>query len=46
MTTTVDVAQWAVLSAALLLLGVVTARWAARQGLDEKQLSASLRADW
>jgi putative ABC transport system permease protein len=46
MTTTVDVPQWAVLSAALLLLGVVTARWAARQGLDEKHLSSSLRADW
>ncbi|MGA1302219.1 MAG: FtsX-like permease family protein, partial [Burkholderiaceae bacterium] len=46
MTTTVDVTQWAVLSAALLLLGVVTARWAARQGLDDKHLSSSLRADW
>ncbi|HSG19571.1 MAG TPA: ABC transporter permease, partial [Burkholderiaceae bacterium] len=46
MTTTVDVAQWAVLSAALLLLGVVTARWAARQGLDDKHLASSLRADW
>jgi hypothetical protein len=30
----------------LLLLGVLSARWAAGQGLDSKRLAESLRADW
>jgi putative ABC transport system permease protein len=38
--------QWALISALLLLIGVVTARWSARQGLDPKRLAESLRADW
>ncbi len=40
------VGQWAVISVVLLLVGVWTARWAARQGLDPKRLAESLRADW
>jgi len=38
--------QWALISALLLLIGVQTARWAARQGLDPRRLAESLRADW
>jgi putative ABC transport system permease protein len=40
------VGQWAVISGVLLMVGVWTARWAARQGLDPKRLAESLRADW
>jgi putative ABC transport system permease protein len=40
------VGQWAVISVVLLMVGVWTARWAARQGLDPKRLAESLRADW
>jgi putative ABC transport system permease protein len=40
------VGQWAVISVVLMLVGVWTARWAARQGLDPKRLAESLRADW
>ena len=38
--------QWALISGLLLLIGVLTARWAARQGLDPRRLADSLRADW
>ena len=38
--------QWALISSLLLLIGVLTARWAARQGLDPRRLAESLRADW
>jgi putative ABC transport system permease protein len=38
--------QWAFISGLLLMIGVLTARWAARQGLDPKRLAESLRADW
>lgn len=38
--------QWALISSLLLLIGVLTARWAARQGLDPRRLADSLRADW
>ena len=38
--------QWALISSLLLLIGVLTARWAARQGLDSRRLADSLRADW
>jgi putative ABC transport system permease protein len=38
--------QWALISGVLLVIGVLTARWAARQGLDPKRLAESLRADW
>lgn len=38
--------QWALISCLLLMIGVLTARWAARQGLDSKRLADSLRADW
>ena len=38
--------QWALISALLLVIGVVTARWSARHGLDPKRLAESLRADW
>lgn len=38
--------QWAFISGLLLMIGVLTARWAARQGLDPQRLAESLRADW
>ena len=38
--------QWALISSLLLLIGVLAARWAARQGLDPRRLADSLRADW
>jgi putative ABC transport system permease protein len=38
--------QWALISSLLLLIGVLTARWAASQGLDSRRLADSLRADW
>jgi putative ABC transport system permease protein len=41
-----DVGQWLAISAVLLMLGVLAARWAASQGLDSKRLAESLRADW
>ncbi len=41
-----DVGQWLAISALLLMLGVLAARWAAGQGLDSKRLAESLRADW
>jgi putative ABC transport system permease protein len=41
-----DVGQWLAISALLLMLGVLAARWAAWQGLDSKRLAESLRADW
>jgi putative ABC transport system permease protein len=41
-----DVGQWLAISAVLLMLGVLAARWAASQGLDSKRLAQSLRADW
>jgi len=40
------VGQWLLISVLLLAIGVLTARWAARQGLDPKRLAESLRADW
>ncbi len=46
MNTHFDTGQWLAISALLLLLGVLGARWAARQGLDSKRLTESLRADW
>jgi putative ABC transport system permease protein len=46
MNTHFDIGQWLAISALLLLLGVLAARWAAGQGLDPKRLSESLRADW
>ncbi len=46
MATHFAVGPWAVSCATLLLIGVFTARWAARQGLDFHRLSQSLRADW
>jgi putative ABC transport system permease protein len=38
--------QWAMISTLLLLIGVLTARWAASRGLDQRRLAESLRADW
>jgi putative ABC transport system permease protein len=38
--------EWALISGLLLAIGVLAARWAARQGLDPKHLAESLRADW
>ncbi len=38
--------QWTLISGLLLIIGVLTARWAASQGLDPKRLAESLRADW
>jgi len=38
--------QWVLISGLLLAIGVLAARWAARQGLDPKRLAESLRADW
>ena len=46
MNTHLDIGQWLEISALLLLLGVLAARWAAGQGLDPKRLAESLRADW
>jgi putative ABC transport system permease protein len=46
MNTHLDVGQWLAISAVLLVLGVLAARWAAGQGLDSKRLAESLRADW
>jgi putative ABC transport system permease protein len=46
MNTHFDVGQWLAISAVLLVLGVLAARWAAGQGLDSKRLAESLRADW
>ena len=46
MNTHFDTGQWLAISAVLLLLGVLTARLAAGQGLDAKRLAESLRADW
>ncbi|WP_299509951.1 FtsX-like permease family protein, partial [uncultured Limnohabitans sp.] len=46
MNTHFDMGQWALISLLLLLIGVLTARWAARQGLDPQRLAQSLRADW
>ena len=46
MNTHFDTGQWLAISALLLLLGVLAARWAAVQGLDPKRLAESLRADW
>ena len=46
MNTHLDIGQWLAISALLLLLGVLAARWAAGQGLDPKRLAESLRADW
>lgn len=46
MNTHFDTGQWLAISALLLMLGVLAARWAARQGLDSKRLAESLRADW
>jgi putative ABC transport system permease protein len=46
MNTHFAVGQWALISGALLVIGVLTARWAARQGLDPRRLAESLRADW
>ena len=46
MNTHFDIGQWALISASLLFIGVLAARWAARQGLDPKRLAESLRADW
>lgn len=46
MSTHFAVGQWALISGLLLVIGVLTARWAARQGLDPRRLAESLRADW
>ena len=46
MNTHFDMGQWALISVLLLLIGVLTERWAARQGLDPQRLAQSLRADW
>jgi putative ABC transport system permease protein len=46
MNTHFDAGQWLAISAVLLVLGVLAARWAAGQGLDSKRLAESLRADW
>ncbi len=46
MSTHFAVGQWALISGLLLAIGVLTARWAARQGLDPRRLAESLRADW
>ena len=46
MNTHFAVGQWALISGLLLAIGVLTARWAARQGLDHQRLAESLRADW
>ena len=46
MNTHFDIGQWALISGLLLAIGVLTARWAARQGLDPRRLAESLRADW
>ena len=46
MNTHFETPQWLAISALLLLLGVLAARWAAAQGLDAKRLAESLRADW
>lgn len=46
MNTHFAVGQWVLISGLLLLIGVLTARWAARQGLDPRRLAESLRADW
>jgi putative ABC transport system permease protein len=46
MNTHFDVGQWVAISAVLLVLGVLGARWAAGQGLDSKRLAESLKADW
>jgi putative ABC transport system permease protein len=46
MNTYFDKGQWLAISALLLMLGVLAARWAAGRGLDAKRLAESLRADW
>lgn len=46
MSTHFAMGQWALISGLLLTIGVLTARWAARQGLDPRRLAESLRADW
>ena len=46
MSTHFALGQWALISGLLLAIGVLTARWAARQGLDPRRLAESLRADW
>jgi putative ABC transport system permease protein len=46
MSTHFALGQWALISGLLLAIGVMTARWAARQGLDPRRLAESLRADW
>jgi putative ABC transport system permease protein len=46
MNTHFDTGQWLSISALLLLMGVLAARWAAGHGLDTKRLAESLRADW
>jgi putative ABC transport system permease protein len=46
MSTHFALGQWALISGLLLAIGVLTAWWAARQGLDPRRLAESLRADW
>jgi len=46
METYIEIEQWAMVSLLLLFVGVLTSRWAARQGLEPKRLAQSLRADW
>ena len=46
MQTTLEIWQWAALCLLLLVLGVSTARWAARNAMDSRRLAESLRADW
>ena len=46
MSTHFALGQWALISGLLLAIGVLTARWAARQGLEPRRLAESLRADW
>ena len=46
MSTHFAVGQWVVICTLLLMIGALTARFAARQGLDFKRLAQSLKADW
>jgi len=46
MNTHFAVGQWLMISVLMMVIGVLTARWAASQGLDPRRLSESLRADW
>ena len=46
MSTHFAVGQWGVICTLLLMIGAITARFAARQGLDFKRLAQSLKADW